>query len=77
MRDVLKKIVRDDRQLDGLTVEEIATRPLITVAPDLSLKDCAALMLEKNIRRVVVIKDGQPVGIISETDIFRFVEERS
>ncbi|HMQ31278.1 MAG TPA: NADP-dependent isocitrate dehydrogenase [Chloroflexaceae bacterium] len=77
MRDVLKKVVRDERQIDGMTVEEIATRPLITVGPDLTLKECANLMLEKNIRRVVVVKDGQPVGIISETDIFRFVEERT
>ncbi len=75
MRDVLKKIVREDRPIEGLTVDEIATRPLITTTPDASLKECATLMLEQNIRRVVVIKRGQPVGIISETDIFRNVEE--
>ena len=77
MRDVLKKIVREGRPINGLTVEAIATRPLITVSPELSLKDCADLMVEQNIRRVVVAKDGQPIGIISETDIFRSVEERN
>jgi isocitrate dehydrogenase len=77
MRDVLKKIVHAGHKLNGATVEEIATRPLITVSPDLTLKDCANLMLAKNIRRVVVVRDGQPIGIISETDIFRFVEERN
>jgi isocitrate dehydrogenase len=77
MRDVLKKVVRDDRQIDGLMVDEIATRPLITIGPERTLAECAALMLEKNIRRVVVVKNDQPVGIISETDIFRYVEERS
>ncbi|MEI6180604.1 MAG: NADP-dependent isocitrate dehydrogenase [Chloroflexales bacterium] len=77
MRDVLKKIVREGRPINGLTVEDIATRPLITVSPELSLKECADLMVEQNIRRVVVAKDGEPIGIISETDIFRSVEERS
>ena len=77
MRDVLKKIVREGRPINGLTVEAIATRPLITVSPELSLKECADLMVEQNIRRVVVAKDGQPIGIISETDIFRSVEERN
>ncbi|NTU81602.1 MAG: NADP-dependent isocitrate dehydrogenase [Chloroflexales bacterium] len=77
MRDVLKKVVREERQLDGLTVEEIATRPLITISPDLTLKECAALMIERNIRRVVVARDNQPIGIISETDIFRHVEEHN
>ncbi|WP_369127667.1 CBS domain-containing protein [Candidatus Viridilinea mediisalina] len=75
MRDVLKKIVLEERDLAGVTVEAIATRPLITVSPDLTLKECANLMLEQNIRRVVVAQDGEPIGIISETDIFRFVEE--
>ena len=76
MRDVLDKIVREERQITGLTVDEIATRPLITITPDMALKDCAALMVAKKIRRLAVAKDGQPIGIISETDIFRFVEEQ-
>lgn len=77
MRDVLKKVVRDDAQIDGMTVDQIATRPLITIGPEKTLAECASLMLEKNIRRVVVVRDEVPVGIISETDIFRYVEERS
>jgi isocitrate dehydrogenase len=77
MRDVVKKVVREDRQVDGLTVNEIATRPLITIGPEKTLAECAALMLERNIRRAVVARDQQPIGIISETDIFRYVEERS
>ncbi|MBP1467287.1 NADP-dependent isocitrate dehydrogenase [Candidatus Chloroploca sp. M-50] len=77
MRDVLKKIVREDRSLDGITVDHIATRPLITIAPEVSLKECARLMLEKNIRRIVVARDNHPIGIISETDIFRSVEEQA
>jgi isocitrate dehydrogenase len=76
MRDVLKKVVRDDVRVNGMTVDQIATRPLITISPEKTLAECAALMLEKNIRRVVVVRDGVPVGIISETDIFRYVEER-
>jgi isocitrate dehydrogenase len=77
MRDVLKKVVRDDLQVESLTVGAIATRPLITIAPEKTLAECAALMLEQNIRRVVVVRDEQPAGIISETDIFRYVEERT
>jgi len=34
-------------------------------------------MIERHIRRVVVTQQGQPMGIISETDIFRYMEERS
>ncbi|MFV9506592.1 MAG: cyclic nucleotide-binding/CBS domain-containing protein [Oscillochloridaceae bacterium umkhey_bin13] len=77
MRDVLKRLAREDRPLEGATVAEIATRPLITITPEASLRECANLMLEKNIRRVVVVQGSEPIGIISETDIFRFVEEHA
>lgn len=76
MRDILKQIVAAERPAAGLTLGDIASRPLIYVAPDMSLRDCARLLLEKNIRRAVVKQGGQPVGIISDTDIFLFVEER-
>ncbi len=75
MRDVMKKIVREELPFSGTTVDDVATRPLITIDPGASLKACADTMLAKNIRRVVVVRDGQPIGIISETDMFRYVEE--
>jgi isocitrate dehydrogenase len=75
MRDVMKKIVREELPFSGTTVDDVATRPLITIDPSASLRECADTMLAKNIRRVVVARDGQPIGIISETDMFRYVEE--
>jgi isocitrate dehydrogenase len=75
MRDVLKKVVAEGRDVAMMTVDEITNRPLITTTPQTSLADCAALMLDKNIRRVVVVENDQPIGIISDTDIFRAVEE--
>jgi len=33
------------------------------------------LMVERNIRRLAVFENGEPVGIISETDIFSHVAE--
>jgi isocitrate dehydrogenase len=76
MRDVVRRIVGEDRSVDGLTVGDLASHSLITIGPEASLRECAALMVEKNIRRVVVTENGQPVGIISDTDIFRIVAER-
>lgn len=75
MRDVLRQIVSMDRTPEEVIVGTIATRPLIYVKPELSLHDCSKLLLETNIRRAVVQERGQPVGIISDTDIFQVVEE--
>ena len=76
MRDVLRRIVNANRAPEEVTVGEIATRPLIYITPDTSLRDCSELMLEKNIRRAVVEQESHPIGIVSDTDIFQVVEER-
>jgi signal-transduction protein with cAMP-binding, CBS, and nucleotidyltransferase domain len=34
------------------------------------------MMVNSRVRRVVIYQDDMPVGIISDTDIFQFVEER-
>jgi isocitrate dehydrogenase len=75
MRDVVKNIVGEGRSLNSTTVDDLTTRPLITIAPEASVRECAALMVKENIRRVVVVEDGLPVGIISEIDMFRWVQQ--
>ena len=75
-RDLLRKIVAADRPLVNVTVSDLMTSPLITVSPDTPIKQCSIIMLDANIRRAVVMKGGQLVGIVSDTDIFQSVEER-
>ncbi|MBC8162972.1 MAG: CBS domain-containing protein [Roseiflexaceae bacterium] len=75
MRDVLGRIVRANRAAELVAAGEMASRPLITVSPDTDIQACSALMLDRKIRRVVVAENGRPLGIVSDTDIFRAVEQ--
>ncbi len=74
-RDLLRKVIAADRLLLNVTVGDLMTSPLITVSPDTPIKQCSIIMLDANIRRAVVMKSGQLVGIVSDTDIFQAVEE--
>ncbi len=74
-RDVVSRIVHANRSPAKVNVEEIATMPLVTVPVDMSLYDCSSQMIEANIRRVVVAQNDVPIGIVSDTDLFRSVEE--
>jgi isocitrate dehydrogenase len=74
-RDVVSRIVNANRSPAEVKVGDIATRPLIMVPGHTSLHDCSTRMLVANIRRVVVEQDGVPVGIVSDTDLFRVVDE--
>lgn len=75
-RDLLRKIVAADRPLLNVTVSELMSSPLIAVSPDTTIQQCSIIMLDANIRRAVVMKEGKLVGIVSDTDIFQSVEER-
>jgi isocitrate dehydrogenase len=74
-RDVVSRIVHANRSPASANVEDIATKPLVTVPVDMSLFECSAQMLESRIRRVVVTQNEVPIGIVSDTDLFRNVEE--
>ncbi len=68
-RDIVERVVAKGRQPEDCQVSDIMSKPLITVTPDTSLQDCAALMEEAGIRRVLVFDGQNVVGIVSNTDI--------
>ena len=69
-KDVLEKVVARGLDPDTVQVHEIMTKPVITVPPNCSLRDCAALMVRADIRRVLVFDGQDIVGIVSSSDIF-------
>lgn len=74
-RDIISKVVSHGKDPKTLMVQDVMTPRVITVPPDYPLADAAKLMVEKGIRRVLVRQAGKIVGIVSDTDIFRAVEE--
>ncbi|PIE82779.1 MAG: isocitrate dehydrogenase (NADP(+)) [Candidatus Contendobacter odensis] len=73
-RDVLKKIISVNRSPARTQVGEIATRPLVTVHREMSLSEASQKMTDANVRRVIVEMDGNPVGMVTDNDLFRTVE---
>ncbi len=68
--DVIEKVVAQGLNPADVLVHEIMTKPVITVPPNCSLQDCAALMARADIRRVLVFDGQDIVGIVSSSDIF-------
>lgn len=61
--------------LANLHVQEVMSSPPITVSEDAPLEEVARLMVERKIGCLPVMRDGDLVGMITETDIFEtFVE---
>lgn len=68
--DVISKVVAQGRDPQRVRVSEVMTQPLHTVAPDCALRECAALMMRHRIRRLPVFAGGEPVGMVSDSDVF-------
>ena len=70
-RDVLRKVVVPGLPLDVVTALEVMSRPLVSVAPDVSVEQCARLMSDKWIKKLPVVDGGKLVGIVTSMDLVR------
>jgi len=61
----------EDRFSDiaGLPADEIMTRNVLTVSPDLEVLKAGATLIAHRVKQLPVIRDHKIVGIISHTDI--------
>lgn len=60
--------------LKTVLIKEVMKKRVITAAPDTPIKDVAHLMADKKIGCVPVVSDGMVVGLVTTTDILRYVE---
>ena len=74
-RDILKRIVAEDKNSRKTKVKEIMTSPLVTIGPSTDLEEAAQLMFEKKIKNLPVIHENRLVGLISLQDICRLQPE--
>jgi CBS domain-containing protein len=68
-RDIIARVVAEGRDPGSVTVEDIATRELVTIGADQDFAEAARLMEEHGLDRLLVVEGARLVGIISEADI--------
>jgi CBS domain-containing protein len=60
--------------LKNVLIKEVMKKRVVTAAPDTPIKEIAGLMAEKKIGCVPVVSAGMVVGLVTTTDILRYVE---
>jgi CBS domain-containing protein len=55
----------------GSVVRDIMTKQIVMIDHDRPALEAAKIMVEKGISSVFVVRDGQPVGIVSERDFIK------
>lgn len=74
-RDIVTKIVRANKSTEGVQVGDIASRPLVTVPPETTLGEASSILSDKGFSRLLIEQGGAMIGIATENDIFKSVEE--
>jgi len=69
--DMLKKAVADGHDFHMMKVEQIMSSPIRSAARNLSIMEAGKIMEAENIRRLVILEEQQPVGIITQSDMVR------
>ena len=67
-RDVLFRVVAEDRDARATRLVDVMTRNPLTIHPDKPFPDALHIMYEGGFRHVPVVEDGRPVGVISARD---------
>lgn len=68
-RDITVRAVAEGRDAEGTKLGDICSRDVTTLSPDDTVDDALRLMREKAIRRLPVVENDQPVGIVALGDI--------
>lgn len=56
-----------------MLIKDVMRKKIYTVTKDVSLGTCAGIMARANIGSVVIMEDGKPVNIVTESDIIKGV----
>lgn len=70
--DLVRQISKNGAAAMDMRAEEVMTSPAIAVNPKMSLSHAMALMGERNIRHLPVVKDDEMVGFVSIVDLVKF-----
>lgn len=67
--NILKTIVAEEGDIDLINVYDICSKPALTISRELDVKHAAKLMVNMNIRRLLVTATNELAGIVTMNDI--------
>ena len=74
-RDLLSKIVAKGLDIKKAKVKNYASHPLITVDGKYSVRECARIMSDMKIRRLIITSRGEIRGIFTASDLARVISK--
>ena len=74
-KNILQSIVAEDGDIDLLNVYDIAAIPAISVSGKLNIQYASKMMVNRSIKRLLVIDNNELQGILTMSDIIEILME--
>lgn len=73
--DFLEKVLAKELDPRSVKIKEIASKPLISCEKDTPTEEVVEMMVEKGVRRLIVLDKGSVVGVITSKDILKIFKQ--
>jgi CBS domain-containing protein len=70
-REIVHALARHGEPTCGLTVGQVMARDVVTIGVEDSLRRAMSLMTRHRTRHLLVLRDGEPAGIVSIGDVIK------
>ena len=76
-RDIVRRVISDNKDPKQTKAIEIMSKPLITIETNTCVYDVSVKMVKNKIRRLPVVNDKTLSGIVTITDIIKYFHEKN
>jgi len=76
-RDIVRRVISDNKDPKYTKANEIMSKPLITIETKTFVYNVCVKMVKNKIRRLPVVKDKTLSGIVTITDIIKYFHEKN
>ena len=73
--DVVSKVVAEGVDPRRVKLQELMTKDLVTVDPSIGIDKLSRFMATKGIRRVLVVRDGALLGVVTARSVLATLED--
>ncbi len=72
-RDIIRRVAAAGGLLQNTKLADIASQPLVTGSPDLTVEDATEMMTKNKIRKLPIVSENRVVGIVTTSDLAAFL----
>ncbi len=76
-RDLVRKVCTKDIVTSKIPISDIMSSPVISAEPDMPIETAVQRMFNNKIRRLVILESDKIIGIVTVSDLAKYVRTRS